>query len=280
LLVCASSHRCLPVLVAVACAAGCATGAESGVDDAASFGPGGPASPTDVTVTGGTADTTDGAGSVSNTGNATNSGDSADTTPLPECDGDDDGDGFGPACPAGEDCDDDDPEVNPGAAESCNGVDDNCDGMIDNGCECPDDGVSGSCNMPTDLGIIAMGETKLGVVGNAPTEDSIDWYVVHYPAVARPGEGTPAIQFSVNQGDAFVFDVVAGQCEASGASCTSGGTGGAAIGLTSWSFTDDDPGCCTPPADSMVAWPNDLYLRVYRTSPGSSCAAYQLQISR
>lgn len=43
---------------------------------------------------------------------------------------DSDGDGFSPP----EDCDDDDPAVNPGAEETCdNGVDDNCNGSLD-GC--------------------------------------------------------------------------------------------------------------------------------------------------
>jgi hypothetical protein len=32
----------------------------------------------------------------------------------------------------GDDCDDTNPQVRPGAAESCNGVDDNCDGTVDN----------------------------------------------------------------------------------------------------------------------------------------------------
>ena len=58
---------------------------------------------------------------------------------------DSDGDGYGIsvsetwACEApegfvanGKDCDDDDPAVNPGAVEVCNGIDDNCDGEIDN----------------------------------------------------------------------------------------------------------------------------------------------------
>jgi hypothetical protein len=40
-----------------------------------------------------------------------------------------DGDGF----PASEDCNDSDASVNPGASEQCNGLDDDCDGVVDNG---------------------------------------------------------------------------------------------------------------------------------------------------
>lgn len=270
------------VALALALLAACASG-DTAINDSASFGPGGNSTPTDPTVPTGddTAGDSDGTGGNSNSNTSvTNSGSngSADTVD-PDCQ-DEDGDDYGTDCAAGEDCNDADPEINPGMAESCDGVDQNCDDMIDNGCECPDDGISGNCNMPTDLGMLVAGENKLGIVGNIPTEDSIDWYVVHFPAAMRPGEGTPTVAFSVNEGDAFVFDVVAGQCEASGATCTTGGTGGAAIGLTTWTFVDDDPGCCTAPMDSLVAWPNDLYLRVYRTSPGASCAAYQLQLSR
>ena len=48
---------------------------------------------------------------------------------------DSDGDGYGEAC----DCKDANPYVHPGATELCNGVDDNCDGLIDEGFEgeCP-----------------------------------------------------------------------------------------------------------------------------------------------
>jgi hypothetical protein len=62
-----------------------------------------------------------------------------------------DGDGFGDAAssiqsctqppgfiPDGGDCDDTDPDVNPGAEELCNGIDDNCNGVVDDN---PIDGV-------------------------------------------------------------------------------------------------------------------------------------------
>ncbi|MCB9791375.1 MAG: putative metal-binding motif-containing protein [Alphaproteobacteria bacterium] len=44
---------------------------------------------------------------------------------------DQDGDGY----PESEDCDDLDAAVNPGAAEVCDGQDNNCDGEVDEGCE-------------------------------------------------------------------------------------------------------------------------------------------------
>jgi putative metal-binding protein len=276
------AHRI--VVVAACCLAlGCAKGGAAASDDAASFGPGGNShsgQATGDTETMGSG--TDGSSnSNSNSGTNSNSSTAADTAGDGNC-VDNDGDDYGDGCAAGEDCDDDDPDINPGATEECgDGIDSNCDMDEDAGCDCPDDGVSGNCNMPTDLGtLMAAGDNVLGVVGNVAQEDAIEWYTVSFPAAARPGAGTPTINFAINEDDSFVFDVVTGQCDAAGAACTTGGTGGTAVALTEWTFTDNDPGCCTPPTDSMVAWPNQIFLRVYRTTSGVSCSKYQLQATR
>ena len=50
---------------------------------------------------------------------------------------DKDGDGYPPVVCGGTDCDDSDPNVHPGAAETCDGKDDDCNGKIDDGATCP-----------------------------------------------------------------------------------------------------------------------------------------------
>lgn len=63
---------------------------------------------------------------------------------------DNDGDGHPPIVCGGGDCNDADPSVFPGQVESCNGKDDNCNGVVDDFATCPGGGVCqagvcGSC---------------------------------------------------------------------------------------------------------------------------------------
>ncbi|MBC8413332.1 hypothetical protein H8E50_06650, partial [bacterium] len=57
---------------------------------------------------------------------------------------DEDGDGY-----ADNDCDDSDPSINPGALETCDGIDNNCNGTVDEGFDTDNDGYrtcDGDCN--------------------------------------------------------------------------------------------------------------------------------------
>ena len=52
-------------------------------------------------------------------------------------------------------------------------------------------------------------------------------------------------------------------------------------GVTELTFTDNQSTPGTRQFTSRTAtWPSDAYIRVYRTTAGTSCARYQLSISR
>ena len=75
--------------------------------------------------------------------------DDSDCFGEPACQCDDDGDGYDSLLCGGSDCDDTDPGINPGAPEVCNGIDDDCDGVIDDGFDLDGDGVTtcgGDCD--------------------------------------------------------------------------------------------------------------------------------------
>jgi hypothetical protein len=96
--------------------------------------------------------------------------DSCETSTV--CD-DDDGDTYGENCAAGEDCNDINPNVNPGEVEVCNGVDDDCNDFVDDS----PSGTGGSCGTnsvpPCMLGTTQCVNGVLECVGNVePTAET------------------------------------------------------------------------------------------------------------
>ena len=73
-----------------------------------------------------------------------------------DCDGvdgaDHDGDGYASLGSGGDDCDDGDPAVHPGAEEVCDGVDNDCNGDVDDGAEDTDGDGFPDCIDPTPEG--------------------------------------------------------------------------------------------------------------------------------
>jgi hypothetical protein len=96
--------------------------------------------------------------------------DSCETSTV--CD-DDDGDTYGENCDAGEDCNDVNPDVNPGADEVCNGIDDDCNFFVDDS----PSGTGGSCGTsgvsPCMLGTTACVDGALECVGAVEPTDEI-----------------------------------------------------------------------------------------------------------
>ena len=124
---------------------------------------------------------------------------------------DDDADGDGWS--ADRDCNDDDPDINPGAAEACNGIDDNCDGEIDEGAgltwyqDADDDGYGDAGNVAESC------EAPAGYVDNAGDCDDTDATVFPDAPEQCDGldndcDGTPdedviAVIYADTDGDGF-----------------------------------------------------------------------------
>jgi hypothetical protein len=103
-------------------------------------------------------------GSTTTTAAATTSSTAATTTiEVPGCI-DTDNDGYGSTCVQGADCNDDDPDINPGRDEICgDGIDNNCNGLTDEDCpgkKCPIKNALGSDN-PKLLQLRAFRDTTL-----------------------------------------------------------------------------------------------------------------------
>ncbi len=82
------------------------------------------------------------------------------------CFADLDGDGFG----VNEDCNDGDSSVNPGALEVCNRLDDDCDGLSDEGFDVDGDGFTG-CSGDCNDSNVAISPGAVDLPGNTVDEN-------------------------------------------------------------------------------------------------------------
>ena len=191
------------------------TGADSGSDDTAVDSGSDTGSDTDTGS--GDADTDTDSDSDTDADSDTDSDTDADTDADPECvtdadcpadacytyfcgegicfadaEVDVDGDGYGVDCGAasGGDCDDADALVNPGATETCNEVDDDCDGAVDDGVTIREyldqDGDGWGDELTgTDTCVIETGYVDNSQVGDCNTEDA----TVYPDATEIPDDG-------------------------------------------------------------------------------------------
>jgi hypothetical protein len=147
--------------------------------------------------------------------------------------------------------------------ETCNGLDDDCNGAVDNG-------SATTCTAPISIGTLnpSGAFTLTGYV--AAPAGSEQWYVVSVPTSfvsgTMRGTGTPTI--NLTGAGSLRMDVRYGSC-AGALSCTAG---------TQWSFTDNTAG--TAFRTRSVAWPTTVYVRVYRTTATTTCGAYTLTVTR
>ena len=167
-----------------------------------------------------------------------------------------DEDGYGEGCALGPDCDDSSAAISPAAAETCNGVDDNCDGATDEDLSAP------SCEHTE--GVCAGARARCGGAGGFLACDATDYGADYEEAeVACDGldndcDGTTDEGCTCTDGDTQVCGSDVGACMEGTQTCADGAWGActgaiSAMGEVCDGLDNDcdgpvdEPGDLTPP---------------------------------
>jgi len=233
-----------------------------------------------------------------------------------DTDSDGDGWGDGAACnPA--DCEDLDPTIYPTAFEACDGIDQDCSGVIDDGdpaLQCPPtfQVVSTACNSaecqvascqpgyydtdtiyssgceclddiagPTCNVALDLGPVDAGDVvghtGKLPLGSSEDWLIVSFP-VGASRPGAGVPSIEMTvRPDSSFVFDVYVDCNSTLGGC---GSGGFAQGIEHWTFADNNSSGLNGFSTHTAAWPGTLYIRVYRGTSAPTCGDYTISITR
>ncbi|MDW8361849.1 MAG: hypothetical protein RMK74_05580 [Myxococcales bacterium] len=166
----------------------------------------------------------------------------------------------------------------------------------DTGPACMDEGNGSACETATDLGRLRPGDSLLSMTSVIPRVGSEDWFRVAFPRVVDAGTAPPEdaglagpsmagvgelrIEFAMNEGNAFRFEVRSGCAAPLG--CGEEMT--AARDLQQWTFRDDPAASAEGEGrftTRNVPWPEMILIRVYRASGATAdCARFQLRVAR
>jgi hypothetical protein len=174
------------------------------------------------------------------------------------------------------------------------------DDVVDNGCECEGtprtDSLAACSNFPQgELGTVGEGEQLNNLItGTIPELDNgigagrEDWYWVEFPendAIGeRPETGSIQISFAQNDGNDYRFEIYR---SCNGVAFDMGLAtqfGAGAPPTREWWFFDNhaepldmpEPGQYT----DNVAWPDTVYIRVFRVQNDNVCNNYKLAVQR
>ena len=205
-------------------------------------------------------------------------------------------------------------------AETCNGLDDNCNGTPDdgpgaslcaavpnastyscsaatcsftcvtgyydvdgsyaNGCECQDDAHGNVCSGASSLGSFPFGSAPMSVAGRIVPAGEEDWFSINFPPAASRGPSQGNPQIRLTGAGASNFVLDVFSMCGTSASCGSGGN----TAISHYSFLDDQStaGVRQWSGPHSTPWPSTIVFRVRRLTAPTSCAAgaYTLTISR
>ncbi len=160
---------------------------------------------------------------------------------------------------------------------------DGCDtepGLVGSSCG-QDAGIMGSVMMGQAMTDLPLG--GISEIDNGPGNGAEDWYRIDFPLDAnnpRPAAGTITLDFAVNQGGDYRFELYRDCGAAAYGQGLASEFGSNAPPLLEWTFNDLDDGLEQAMYLENVPWPTTVWVRVIRFQNDGECSNYQLQVTR